>query len=257
MNEPDQKRVTSDSDHNQGLVEVCVFARQPGKMHGAIDVWTGRIGLLNLAQLSDQFGRVIVWDDIRGDKTIPRSIDEIFRAIERYNGFKPKLGTNASVHIGDIEGIARSTEAFFKPLDFSFTKMAQQRIAVVDFGSCGTTRLRWLDLIPLLRRCYSHIVGINFSVPSFCGLDPEFELPDGLTSAEKRDLSACDYWLLANDKSISRQFDLSCEARSDAFTTAIDELCGALASAECIKKAFSHTTVRGFTKIGAQACGNS
>ena len=250
MNERNPQRVHL--DHNEGLVEVCVFARQRGKIHSPVDIWTGRLGLLNVAQLSDQFGRVIVWDDIRGDTTIPRSIREIFRAIEMYYGFKPKIGTNATVHVGSIDGLARSTDAFFNTLDFSFLKMAHQRIAVVDLGSCGTTGLRWLDLIPLLRRCYSHIVGIDFSAPEFCGLDPEFKLPHGLTGPQQETLYACDYWLLASDKSISRQVDLSCEARSDAFTAAIDELCGALASAECIKKAFSNATAS-FLRAGLGA----
>jgi hypothetical protein len=161
------------------------------------------------------------------------------------------------VHIGGIDHLARSTDAFFNTLDFSFLKIAHQRIAVVDLGSCGTTRLGWLDLVQLLRRCYSHIVGIDFSAPGFCGLDPEFKLPHGLTGAELETLFACDYWLLASDKSISRQLDLSFEARSVAFTAAVDELCGALASAECIKKVFSNATVRSFITINAQAHGNS
>jgi hypothetical protein len=232
---------------------VCVFARQRGSLHSPVDIWTGRLGLLNVAQLSDQFGRVIVWDDIRGDKTIPRSIGEILRAIETYYGFKPKIGTNASVHLGGIDGLARSTDDFFNASDFSFLKTAHQRIAVVDLGSCGTTRLRWLDLIPLLRRCYSHIVGIDVSAPEFCGLDPEFKLPHGLTGPQQEALYACDYWLLASDESISRQFDLSFEARSDAFTTATNELCGALASAECIKKAFGGATVHSFIAVGPGA----
>jgi hypothetical protein len=240
-------------DHNEGLVEVCVFARQRGSLHSPVDIWTGRLGLLNVAQLSDQFGRVIVWDDIRGDKTIPRSIGEILRAIETYYGFKPKIGTNASVHLGGIDGLARSTDDFFNASDFSFLKTAHQRIAVVDLGSCGTTRLRWLDLIPLLRRCYSHIVGIDVSAPEFCGLDPEFKLPHGLTGPQQEALYACDYWLLASDESISRQVDLSFEARSDAFTTATNELCGALASAECIKKAFGGATVHSFIAVGPGA----
>jgi hypothetical protein len=75
MNERNPQRVHL--DHNEGLVEVCVFARQRGKIRSPVDIWTGRLGLLNVAQLSDQFGRVIVWDDIRGDKTTPRSIGEI------------------------------------------------------------------------------------------------------------------------------------------------------------------------------------
>jgi hypothetical protein len=178
LNERNPQRVHL--DHNEGLVEVCVFAKQRGKIHSPVDIWTGRLGLLNVAQLSDQFGRVIVWDDIRGGTTIPRSIREILRAIEMYYGFKPKIGTNATVHVGSIDGLARSTDAFFNTLDFSFLKVAHQRIAVVDLGSCGTTGLRWLDLIPLLRKCYSHIVGIDFSAPEFCGLDPEFKLPHGL-----------------------------------------------------------------------------
>jgi hypothetical protein len=257
MNERNSKRVTGNLDPNEGLVEVCVFARQRGAIRSAIDIWTGRLGLLNLAQLSDQFGRVIVWDDIRGDKTIPRSIGEILRAIEMYYGFKPKIGTNATVHVGSIDGLARSTDAFFNTSDFSLLKMAHQRIAVVDLGSCGTTRLRWLDLIPLLRKCYSHIVGIDFSASGFRGLDSEVKLAHGLTGAKQETLSTCDYWLLASDKSISRLLDLSFEARSVAFTTAVDELCGALASAECIKKVFSNATVRSFITINAQAHGNS
>ena len=164
MNERNPKRAICNSDGNEGLVEVCVFARKRGNIQSPVDIWTGRLGLLNVAQLSDRFGRVIVWDDIRGDKTIPQSIDEIFRAIEMYYGFKPKIPTNATVHVGSIGGLARSTDAFFNTLDFSFLKMAGQRIAVVDLGSCGTTGLRWLDLIPLLRRCYSHIVGIDVRV---------------------------------------------------------------------------------------------
>src|SRR6185437_3279591 len=107
-------------DHNEGLVEVCVFARQRGSLHSPVDIWTGRLGLLNVAQLSDQFGRVIVWDDIRGDKTIPRSIGEILRAIETYYGFKPKIGTNASVHLGGIDGLARSTDDFFNTWTLAF-----------------------------------------------------------------------------------------------------------------------------------------
>lgn len=252
MNERNPKQAICNSDGNEGLVEVCVFARKRGNIQSPVDIWTGRLGLLNVAQLSDQFGRVIVWDDIRGDKTIPQSIDEIFRAIEMYYGFKPKIPTNATVHVGSIGGLARSTDAFFNTLDFSFLKMAGQRIAVVDLGSCGTTGLRWLDLIPLLRRCYSHIVGIDFSAPEFCGLDPEFKLPHGLTGAQQETLYACDYWLLASDRSISRQVDLSIEARSDAFTAAIDVLCGALASADCIEKAFSNATAS-FLRAGLGA----
>ncbi len=205
---------------------MCVFARKRGNIQSPVDIWTGHLGLLNVAQLSDQFGRVIVWGDIRGDKTIPQSIDEIFRAIEMYYGFKPKISTNAIVHVGSIGGLARSTDAFFNTLDFSFLKMAGQRIAVV--------------------------VGIDFSAPEFCGLDPEFKLPHGLTGAQQETLYACDYWLLASDRSISRQVDLSIEARSDAFTAAIDELCGALASAECFEKAFSNATAS-FLRAGLGA----
>jgi hypothetical protein len=169
-----------------------------------------------------------------------------------YYGFKPEIGTNATVHVGRIDGLARSTDVF-NTLDSSFLKTAPQRIAVVDLGSCGTTGLRWLDLIPLLRRNYSHIVGIDVSAPEFCGLDLEFKLSHGLTGPQQEALYACDYWLLASDKSISRQVDLSFEARSAAFTTAIDELCGALASAESIKKAFSSATIRSFIAAGPGA----
>jgi hypothetical protein len=239
MKNCNRERDTSSSNDNDGLIEVCVFARQRGSTHRAIDVWSGRCGLLNLVQLSDQFGRVVVWDDILGDRAVPQSVREILGVIERYYGFKAVVGANAAVHIGGLDELARSTEVFFNSSDFSSMKIAHERIAVLDLGSCGTTCLHWSDLIPLLRRCYSHLVGVDFCAPQFCGLDPEFQLPHGLTKGQYQTLSACDHWLLANDKSISDQADLSVESRSDAFTAAVEELCGALASAECIHKAFS------------------
>jgi hypothetical protein len=228
MNNSNRERDTSSSNDNDGLIEDCVFARQRGSADCALDVWSGRCGLLNLAQLSDQFGRVVVWDDILGDRALPQSEPTIFGAIERYYGFKAVVGANAAEHIGDLDELARSTEVFFNSSDFNSLKVARERIAVLDLGSCGTTRLHWSDLIPLLRRCYSHLVGVDFSAPQFCGLDPEFQLPHGLTKGQQQTLSTCDYWLLAIDKSISDEADLSMECRSNAFTAAVEELCGVL-----------------------------
>jgi hypothetical protein len=244
-----RKRVADHLDQNEGLVEVCVFARQQGKGK-AVDVWTGRVGLLDLEHLSDQFGRVIVWDDIRGDKTIERSVNEILLAIAKYYGFTPRVGTDASVHVGGIDALAGSLDILLSISDDRSLKTAHDQIAVVDLGSCGTTRLQWLDIIPLLRRYYSYVVGINFSTPELCGLDPEFKLPDGLTRDDQRVLLACDYWLLASDKSISGQVGLSVEARTNAFTKAVNELCGELASAEFVKDVFSGEAVRRFVKFG-------
>src|SRR5690348_1831499 len=74
---------------NDRLAELCVIARQPGTLSTAvIDVWTGQIGLLDLFQLSERFGRVVVWDDIRGDRATSQEIADILFAIEKYFGIK-------------------------------------------------------------------------------------------------------------------------------------------------------------------------
>src|SRR5712675_2261255 len=70
---------------NDGLAELCVIARKPGTLPNAVvDVWTGQIGSFDFEQLPEQFGRVIVWDDIRGDRRLSRSIADILIAIEEY-----------------------------------------------------------------------------------------------------------------------------------------------------------------------------
>src|SRR5215475_4275547 len=72
---------------NDGLTEICVVARQPGALpKPVIDVWTGQIGELDLRQLPDRLGRVVVWDDVRGDRAHSREIAGIVLAIERYFG---------------------------------------------------------------------------------------------------------------------------------------------------------------------------
>src|SRR5690242_6569271 len=64
-------RVTGRS--NEGLTELCVIARQPGTLANAIiDVWSGQVGTLDLPQLPQDFGRSVVWDDVRGRGTLPR-----------------------------------------------------------------------------------------------------------------------------------------------------------------------------------------
>src|SRR5690242_8765187 len=74
---------------NDGLTEICVVARQPGALpKPVIDVWTGQIGKLDVRQLTDRLGRVVVWDDVRGDRALPREIAGIFLAIEQYFGIQ-------------------------------------------------------------------------------------------------------------------------------------------------------------------------
>src|SRR5262245_58080436 len=65
-------RATIDQS-NDCLIEICVIARQRGTLPNAvIDVWTGQIGTLDLSQLPEHRGRVVVWDDVRGPLTRDR-----------------------------------------------------------------------------------------------------------------------------------------------------------------------------------------
>jgi hypothetical protein len=220
-------------DHlNAGLAELCVITRQPGSLPNAIvDVWTGQIGNLDLVGLPEQLGRVVVWHDIRGTRELSRSIADILFATEEYFGIKPVLGSNAAAYVGHSSGLSSSIETPFKPLEPAFLGAIGCRIAVIDLSSCGLTRLHWLDIIPLLRRCYTHVVGVDHSFPDLCELDPEFEPPYGLSDLARRTLQACDYWLLGSDEFLSGGIELSIEERSIEFTKSIQNLCVSLASA--------------------------
>jgi hypothetical protein len=140
-------------DHlNDGLAELCVITRRPGNLlNASIDVWTGQIGTVDLAQLPDQLGIVVVWHDIRGTRALSRSIADIVLATEEHFGIKPVLGSNAAAHVGHSSGLSCSIEMLLKPLERAPLGAIARRIAVIDLSSCGLTRLHWLDIIPLLR----------------------------------------------------------------------------------------------------------
>lgn len=108
----------------------------------------------------------------------------------------------------------------------------EPRIAIVDLISCGLTSLRWQDIIPLLRRHYTRVVGVDYSFPQMCELDAEFQAPHGLSGLAHSAMRACDYWLLVSDESFSGRVELSTEERSLEFTKSIHDLCVSLASAE-------------------------
>ncbi|MCC8978666.1 hypothetical protein [Bradyrhizobium acaciae] len=220
-------------DSNDGLAELCVITREPGNHPSAVvDVWTGQIGTLDLAQLPKQLGRAVVWDDIRGAKGLSQSIAEILSAIEEYFVFKPILGSNAAAHVGSSGGLFSSIEMLFKQFEPASLYATGPRTAVVDLSSCGLTRLHWLDIIPLLRRHYTHIVGVDYSFPDLCELDSEFEPPHGLSALARSTLRACDYWLLASDQSLAGRAELSIEERSHEFVMAIRDLGFSLASSD-------------------------
>lgn len=235
------------------LAELCVIARQPGSLPSAIiDVWTGQIGSLDLEQLPEQLGRVVVWHDIRGAKGLSRSIADILLATEEYFGIKPILGSNAVAHVGNSGGLSSSIEILFKQFESASRGAIGCRIAVIDLSSCGLTHLRWLDVIPLLRRYYTHVIGVDYSFPGFCELDPEFEPPHGLSTLALSTLRACDYYLLASDESLSGQAELSIDERSIEFTRSIHDLCLSVGSTENdMRVALTSLAKRQFVTFGA------
>jgi len=217
---------------NDGLNEICVIARQRGTLPNAvINVWTGQIGTLDLSQLPEYLGRVVVWDDVRGDRALSREIADILSAIEEYFGIKPSLGSNASAHLGCSNGLSFSIDRILHAFNPGYLQAIGRRIAVIDLSSCGLTPVRWLDIIPLLRRYYTHVIGVEFSISDFCELDAAFEPPHGLSDLARRTMRACDYWLLARDETISRPGEWSAEGRSCEFTKLIHNLCDCIASA--------------------------
>jgi hypothetical protein len=215
---------------NDGLAELCVIARQPGTLSNAIvDAWTGQIGTLDLSQLPEHFGRVVVWDDVRGESALSRDIADIIFAIEKYFGIKPNLGSNATAHLGHANELSLSLDKLLHTFKPGYPDAIRRRIAVIDLGSCGLTRLRWLDLMPALRRYYTHVIGVDFSLPGLCELDATFEPPHGLSALARDTMQACDHWLLASDESTSGRVELSTEERSFEFTKSIHDLCNCIA----------------------------
>lgn len=241
-------------DFNFGLAELCVIAREPGSLRSAvIDVWTGQIGTLDLAQLPKELGRAVFWHDIRGAAGLSRSIADILSATEEYFGFKPVLGSNAAAHVGPASAPLPAIEIPFKPFEPTSINTIGRRIAVVDLSSCGLTHLHWLDIISLLRRHYTHIVGVDYSVPDLCELDPEFEPPHGLSNLARSALRACDYWLLASDESLSGRVELPPEERSLALVSSIRDLGLSLATPDRdIHTAISSVANRLFVAFGAE-----
>jgi hypothetical protein len=240
---------------NDGLTELCVIARQPGTLSNAvIDIWSGQIGTLDLLQLPEHFGRVVVWDDLRGDRALSREIAEILFAIEQYFGIKPNLGFNATAHLGHFSGLSLSINNLLQTFKPSYPDATGRRIAVIDLSSCGLTRLRWLDIIPSLRRYYKSVIGVDFMVPDLCVLDSAFEPPHGLSGLALDTMQACDYWLLANDQPISGRNELSIEERSFEFTRSIRDLCDCITSEkDDIATAISLSAKRWFATFGAHA----
>jgi hypothetical protein len=217
---------------NDGFTEICVVARQPGALpKPVIDVWTSQIGELDIRQLPDRLGRVVVWDDVRGERALSREIANIASAIDEYFGIKINLDTNATAHLGHFNGPFLSNDKLLHVSTPSDLAAIGRHTAVIDLSSGGLTRLRWLDIIPSLRRYYTHVIGVDMSVPGFCEFDGAFEPPHGLSDLSLHTMQACDYWLLARDASISRRVELSAEERSFEFTKLIQDLCDCIASA--------------------------
>lgn len=244
-------RATIDSP-NDGLTEICVVARQPGTVpNPVIDVWTGQIGELDICQLPDRLGRVVVWDDVRSDRAPLREVADIISAIGRYFGVQANLDANATAHLGHFKGPFLSNDRLLHISTSSDLVAIGRHIAVVDLSSGGLTRLRWLDIIPLLRRYYTHVIGVDMSVPDFCELDAAIKPPHGLSDLALQTMRACDFWLLARDTSISGRSELSAEERSFELTELIQDLCDCIASApNDIETAIGSIAARQFAMFG-------
>lgn len=237
---------------NDGLIEICVVARQPGALpKPVIDVWTGQIGALDVCQLPDRLGRVVVWDDVRSDRAPLREVADIISTIERCFGLQANLDANATAHLGRFKGPFLSNDRLLHISTSSDLVAIGRHIAVVDLSSGGLTRLHWLDIIPLLRRYYTHVIGVDMSVPDFCELDAEFKPPHGLSDLALQTMRACDFWLLAQGTSISGRSELSAEERSIQLTRLIQDLCNCIASApNDIATAIGSIATRQFAMFG-------
>jgi len=239
---------------HEGLAELCVIARQPGTWpNDLIDVWTGQIGIIDLSRLPQHLGRVVVWDDIRGNKALSREMARILFAIEQHFGIECDLGSNTSAHVVPSLGLSVSIDKVLHNLTTRNRDVPERRIAVIDLSSCGLTRLRWADIIPSLRRCYTHIIGVEFSTPEWCELDASCEPPHGLSHIALETLQACDYWLLASDESLSGRIDLSIAERSLEFTKAIAALCDHIAVQTNIETAIGTIAQRQFATFGVRS----
>jgi hypothetical protein len=240
---------------NEGLTELCVIARQPGTLANAIiDVWTGQVGILDVPQLPQDFGRSVVWDDVRDRGALPREITRILFAIEEHFGIECEIGSNAFAHIGHYTEFSLSSDALLQTLSPRRNDALGRRIAIIDLSSCGLTRLGWLHVLPSLRSYYTCIIGVDFSAPELCELDVAFRPPHGLCARALETMHACDYWLLASDKSISGQDQLSADERSFEFTRAICALCECLAFAQHdIDTAIPSVAKQRFASFGAPA----
>jgi hypothetical protein len=232
-----------------GLVELCVTAREPGTLPNAVvDVWTGQIGVLDLSQLPERFGRVVVWDDVRGNRALLGEIAGILSAIEEYFGIKADLGSNASAHLGHSSRLSLSIDKLLHTFKPGRNDAVGRRIAVIDLSSCGLTGLRWLDIMPSLRRYYTHIIGVDFSVSDLCEPDSASEPPNSLSGLARTALQACDYWFLARDEPAQA----SIEERSFEFTKSINDLCDCVASANDIDTAIGSIAKYQFAVRGSR-----
>jgi hypothetical protein len=245
----------ANDDFNDGLLELWVITREPGSFPNAIiDVWTDQIGTVDLVQLPEQLGRVVVWHDIRGATGLSRSIAENLSATEECFGIKPALGSNAAANIGRWGGLFSSIEVLFKPFEPASLGAIGLRMAIFDLSSCGLTRLHWLDISPLLRRCYNQVVGVDYSFPDLSELDPSIEPSHGLSALARRTLRVCYYWLLASDESLSGRIAFSVEERSLAFARSIRDLGLSLASSDSdVQTAISSLAKRRFVTFGARS----
>jgi hypothetical protein len=251
------RAVTSAIDHsNDGLAELCVVARQPGTMpNDVVDVWSGQIGTLDLSQLPEHFGRVVVWDDIRGERALWREIAGILVAIEEYFGIQPNLACNATAHFKHISGLSPCIDKLLHTFEPSDCDAIGSRVAVIDLSSCGLTSLRWLDIIPSLRRYYTHLIGVDLSLPELCEIDATCDPPHGLSGLARETLQACDYWFLAGGESITAgRVELSTEERSLNFTKFIHDLCDRIASIqnEDVDTTIGSMAKHQFATFGAQ-----
>jgi hypothetical protein len=225
---------------NRGLVEACCVAWKQARFgRRIVDLRTARCTSIHPFQFPDTIGLVVVWDDLISDRDVRSNVLEIQSAISKY--FDVSIAadkTNACVHFGKAELVKDALGPLFIQ-KVAFREFREDRVAIVDLGSCGLTRLDWHHLIPFLRSLYGTVVGLDYSFPEFAEVDPDFFCAPHFTSDSCwRNLASCDHWAIASDVSLSQRSDLSNEDRKLAFTSYLCDFAVELGNAERIEEGF-------------------
>ncbi|MCP3404062.1 twin-arginine translocation signal domain-containing protein [Bradyrhizobium sp. CCGB01] len=238
---------------NDSLTEVCVVAWNESKSPArTVDLWMARCGSIDVARLSDVLGRFVVWDEVTSERTEGQSIDKIKSAISHY--FDVRIGddeSNLATLVGEFEDVPEalgSALARFR----SRQPFSAGSTAIIDLSSCGVTRLQWRDLMPCIKQAYGKVVGIDYTDAHLSDADPAYyDAPYSTSQESWRTLTACDFWAIASDSSLSHQPNLCFEARAALSTEALNELAQQIALSPDVEAGFLQATQKHFLGYGS------